>query len=499
MNTSTRVVRLLSTGISVLGTAVVLGLQQSAGHADDVLPVASSTAHERALPPEVVRASSVAKTTFEWIPDERPPLPLAEMEAGCTSLIDLLPPSEDELRAAVLLRRATLRLWQGKNAGYLTDISQAFALCPKDLAIRFLYAQRFAVNDDLSSEAERESQALIADFPDRPEGYIVRALLHFGDREFEGCVADTTEALALAPTNVRARLLRASAHRQLLQWQECHDDAVAALSCPPTFDQYFDQVWNVYGMSLIALDRSNDAIPVLQRGLAMRPESPSIRDVLWFCYQDRRRPASCMWIATEAVRAFPDSARAHCELALSEAHYGYVDLALKRTYAAATQHPKDAFVLETLGRILLRKRQLSDAVEVYRYAVQFGGEGCRDPRLHLAFILSTAGDPALRNREEAERFFAEATAPGRLPRDHSVNLVHACLLADRGAFREASELLQGVLSQMPSDDMSRDSATKLKELFGRQQPYRLTGDAAADAFDLPVLYWTYPDIASMRD
>jgi len=203
-----------------------------------------------------------------------------------------------------------------------------------------------------------------------------------------------------------------------------------------------DVTWMNLGSLLVQAGRSTDAIPVLQRAVAVDPAYALPHFHLGLAYREAGQPQMAMDELTAAIRLRPDYADAHNALGVTLRGLGRKPEALERFREAARLAPDSVEAHSNLGLSLMEAGQFEEAVREHRRAVALAPD-TPTPHNNLAMALLREG--------EAQQAISEYRTALALRPDYGeahANLAFAlALLRDyEGAFphfAEASRLLPG--------------------------------------------------------
>lgn len=214
--------------------------------------------------------------------------------------------------------------------------------------------------------------------------------------EFAKAAGQFRKALELNPTNVSARLNLGTALSDMNELQEAEACLRHVLSVAPT------NAVALYNMAVLQGKKGDfDA---------------AIR----FC--------------TESVRLDPASSNSRSNLGVFLFEKGRLDEALVHLSEAVRLDPKKDNAFFALGRIMVRKGRLSDAVHCYSEALRLAPD---ERYLNaLAWILSTAPDPALRDGKRAVALASQLCELTHFQTPRALDILGASY-AEAGMFPEA--------------------------------------------------------------
>lgn len=255
------------------------------------------------------------------------------------------------------------------------------------------------------------------------------------------------EARALYEQALQIRPSLAQAHYNLgalLLLQHQPDEAVAhfqkAIDLRP---EYVDARINLAGL-LLDQNRPAEALPHARQALTLRPENP---DALTNCASALLalgQPADALQLFEKALALQPQSADRHFNLAQAL-------LALNRPAEAQTHleraialQPAFARALTALGHLLLAQGQLKEASQHYQLAIANAPDDY-DAVCNLAWVLSTAADPALRDGPKALQLANRVNEhfSGQSP---LVLQILAAAQAETGQYRQATETIRAAIA-----------------------------------------------------
>jgi len=139
--------------------------------------------------------------------------------------------------------------------------------------------------------------------------------IQFSSQQYQSAIESMEHALQLAPRNVSAESMIGLAHERLaqldaaeksyrmaIQWQAGHPDSDAV-------------PFTGLGRLLIGLDKSEEAIPWLQRAAKAAPQTSEPHELLGLAYSQTGREKEAQGELETAIRLRPDFARLHLMLA----------------------------------------------------------------------------------------------------------------------------------------------------------------------------------------
>jgi len=170
---------------------------------------------------------------------------------------------------------------------------------------------------------------------------------------------------------------------------------------------------------------SQQAIEVLDRGLAQYPDSVEIRYAMASTYEEQGHVGAALHQLKEVLKARPDDPSAQnaygYTLADHKRRLGEARALIERAHAAA---PRNAAILDSLGWVLFRQNHAEEALPYLSAA--YADDRGSDIAAHLGEVMWQLG-----RRAEAERIWTEASAAGVISDNKLLNATRLRLHASK--------------------------------------------------------------------
>jgi tetratricopeptide (TPR) repeat protein len=353
------------------------------------------------------------------------------------------------------------------------------------------------INQDRSSEAERQARALVARHPDAGMLWKIlsvalarqgkdalqalqraaelmpqdaEALCNLGaalhDRgQWADALVSLRRVLALQPSNVEALVDAANSLRALGQPGEAVPLYRQALQLDPRHAEAHNNLGNAY----LELGRYEDAVGCYRQALAHRPGDAQVLRNLGNAFQQLRRLEDAAASYQRALQLDPRSVDA-----LNALGSVLRDLGVRREAAPlfARAIELDAARAEShcnLGNVLFEMRRVDEAAAVLRKAVELA-PGYAPAHLGLGQALRQQRRP-----DEAEASCRAALAIDPTYAEALVFLGE--LRADRGQFAEAEELFQRAIKLHPEYSFAYCSVATHRKMTGADADWLLGAEA----------------------
>jgi Tfp pilus assembly protein PilF len=177
----------------------------------------------------------------------------------------------------------------------------------------------------------------------------------------------------------------------------------------------------------------------------------------------------------EAVRIWPDSVTAQCDLALALAAQGRLDEAVDGLQAALKYKPQAPEIHDLLGNLFSKQGKYAEAMEEYKTVLQVQPDNVVDLN-NLAWLLATANDASLRDGPEAVRLAEKACQLSNYQAPLCVGTL-AAAYAEVGRFDDAVATAQKAieLATLRKNDTLAKKNRELLELYQHQKPCHESG------------------------
>jgi tetratricopeptide (TPR) repeat protein len=431
---------------------------------------------------------------LEWSPPNQPPLETGEMEKRCTSVLQSLPPNEQEKRGGILFRRALLRLELNKNADAAEDIVQAARLCPDDLDVHFHKARLSELRAGNVDEAMKSAESMIAKFPNGYQGYFLKAECELFQKRNAFAIKSLDQAKQLAPDSVEVRLRRGVVNANLGRWSAMVEDMDEVLRLPPCFESYDASMNGFRGLGSYGLGEYGMAATSLSRSISVkrrlsRPVDENFHVALWYSYIKLGKPASALWAAAELKREHPKLGLSYSIWALGEAENREIDEALISAKKGVELAPKHRFPNIALGKIHLARGEYEEGLTSLLRGLRQAETGRIDidAALHIAYVKSVAPDQRLRDGTEAVRLVEMAMTSVEPGFHSSVSLIRACATAEKGDFESAGRFIDEYISRKDLDERSRNVAEGIKGRIKAKKAFHVGDLPNAVGIPIPIL------------
>jgi tetratricopeptide (TPR) repeat protein len=282
-----------------------------------------------------------------------------------------------------------LRNAQPRDA--VTYFRQANLIRPADPEIRRQLAGAYLASGepkqvlDLIQEAQTD------------EDHYLRGSAYYLDRQYADADRESAQALALAPENPHALVLRV----RLLQRAGQQDAALELAKKATSLSPAWDEPYYLAGVSLFYIRHYSEASQNLARAVELNPKSARALFLEGIALASQEKVAEAEQSIRRAIALQPNNARFHCHLGIL--------LMRKNDYAAAEESFRKAVELAPgyglshyeLGKILARSNRLKAAAEELNQAV------ARDPSLGSAYYQLSRVYARLGDNENSQRVLAE--------------------------------------------------------------------------------------------
>jgi Tfp pilus assembly protein PilF len=219
--------------------------------------------------------------------------------------------------------------------------------------------------------------------------------------------------------------------------------------------------------------RLDDAIAQFRQSLRLNGESAPTHYNLAFALSARGMRDEAIAELREALRIDPAYAQAHNNLGALLQVAGQPEQALEQYQRAVELRPDNVEARANLGQLLSNRGQASEAADQFVEVLALRSDHAQ-ALSGLAWIRATAGDPALRNADEAIRLAERAAAITR-QRDVTAIDALAAAYASAGRYDEAVRAASAGLALAVSagQTLVAEQFRQRLELYQRSQPLRI--------------------------
>jgi tetratricopeptide (TPR) repeat protein len=298
-----------------------------------------------------------------------------------------------------LYRRAILRARRGEVSEALDDLDRVIRLAPGYVPARWRQGLWRLDLGDMAA-AETSLRAAIRMAPDDPAGHVGLALVHLARRDDAEAVKTLEALLGARPGHRYALHLLGTAYRRLGRDDEARFAlAVGSMGEPEWVDPWSDEVAQ-YRRGFAALlkeatalgleQRYDEAITLLQRLLAERPDDTALRVYLGGMYASARRMEDAEALLLPVLAADPGSFDAHMHLAAGYLFVHALDRAATHAGRAVALRPSSPEAARLQGVVRWQQGRADEAAQLFETAAL---ENPRDPMPHLwiGMILGERG------------------------------------------------------------------------------------------------------------
>lgn len=187
--------------------------------------------------------------------------------------------------------------------------------------------------------------------------------------DFEGYVADLTEAIRLNPNLAEAYHRRAYAYASKGQFEQGFADMNECIRIEPANAGFYKDRGRMYD----ELGNRTAAIADYTEAIRLDPDLPYVhynRGLLYFQLGDYEKSLADN---TEAIRVRPTHAQAYHNRGTAKRHLGDIEGALQDfARSIELENPERVLSHECIGRIFLKKRDMDKAISHFSEAIQLG-------------------------------------------------------------------------------------------------------------------------------
>jgi tetratricopeptide (TPR) repeat protein len=196
--------------------------------------------------------------------------------------------------------------------------------------------------------------------------------------------------------------------------------------------------YNLLGVSLHALGRSDEAVEALSRATELAPEAPSIKSNLGEILRQQGKPDEAAMILEEAIKLDPDNYQALNNLGITFFERGEPNVAIDFYRRAITIRPDMAEAHNNLGNALRLVGDHDGAIQAYQEALTYR-ERYPEAYNNLGTLLQQQG-----KLDEAEHALRKAVQqnPGYIEAYGNLATIHIAKKDDIEALRVLGEALK---------------------------------------------------------
>lgn len=287
-------------------------------------------------------------------------------------------------------------------------------------------------------EALESCGILLTEYPENPDGWHLKGLIHHLKGEQDAAVREISRAIRFAKTATPDMLMnRAAAYLHQGRWNAAITDLRKAVEIQPENAQGCLNL----SYALNELHRFDEAEAFARRAAEAMPDSADAHANLARTLIGTRRVEEARTACETALRLNPGSLAARTVLGSIQLESGELSGAIESFEAALGQNRGNPALLANLGKAYEKQQRFEEAEAHFRMAVELAPETARY-YLDLGTVLA-----ARRRFAEAEKVFRLGLekAPGHL--ELSRNLVLS--LRDQAKFEEAEGLFRELVGRCP--------------------------------------------------
>jgi tetratricopeptide (TPR) repeat protein len=201
---------------------------------------------------------------------------------------------------------------------------------------------------------------------DRSVVLAARALFRIGNRQNAAGLADMTEAVNLAPEEVRFLLYRAAIWNELGEVSKAVDDIGAAIDLEPSNAE----LWGSRAELYRSMTRYGDALADLTKALELNPSYAWAWAVRGQTHREAGEYPEALADLTKAIELKPDDAWNWGQRGQTHQQAGEYPEALADLTKAIELDPSYAWAWGARGHTYVNLREFGDAVSDYQHAVE---------------------------------------------------------------------------------------------------------------------------------
>ena len=229
------------------------------------------------------------------------------------------------------------------------------------------------------------------------EDHYLRGSAYYLGHQYSDADRESELALALAPENPRAMVLRVQLLQRAGQQGAALELAKKAIALSPKWDEPH----YLAGVSLFYIRHYGEASQNLARAIDLNPKSARALFLNGIALASQEKVAEAEQSIRRAIALQPKNARFHCHLGIllmRKSDYASAEESFRKAVALAPEYGLSHY---ELGKILARSNQLNAAAEELNQAVT------RDPSLGSAYYQLSRVYARLGDTENAQRVLAE--------------------------------------------------------------------------------------------
>ena len=247
------------------------------------------------------------------------------------------------------------------------------------------------------------------------ENYHLRGVAYLAHKQYDKAVEDFDESLRKQPRNAGAMNNRGQASYLKGDYNAAILDFTRAIA----IEAKNPLVLNNRALAFIAINDHDNALKDLQAALNLVPQYPEALNNRGVVHQELKKLDEAVADFTEALKIYPQ----------------YIDALENRAFA------------------YVEKTEYSKAITDLESAIQLSPDSYRAVN-DLAWLLATASDDSIRNKERALTLAKQACAMTEYKQWNALDTL-AVALAENGNFTEAKEWLGTALTLAPDEEKKR--------------------------------------------
>jgi superkiller protein 3 len=209
--------------------------------------------------------------------------------------------------------------------------------------------------------------------------------------------------------------------------------------------------------ALTSLGRWRDAIPFLQKALALDPEHYDALCDITLCYRQVGELDESLKHARKAMKSAPDKYPAYCQLAMTYRESGNLGKALCAAREGYRLAPESALAVQVMTLVMARRKAWGDAL---KYACEYRRLAPHDVDAYINLAMVYINLKRWREAEESGRHALQIDATSSAALN---NLGVA--LNSQGKYEEALDLFQRAASLDPQDIAAKSNLADIGRLM----------------------------------